>query len=219
MQDQINQTRVNDAMNQARIAAQQLTYDPQIGYKNQLGNDALQRQSGQPLSVEYGDKLNQAVSGIAGALGNDEQRRAFAQSSAALSTQFQGDVEAHTLQQFGVYHDSVNDATVALAKNTIEQNWQNPDVIFGGKDPNTGEPIPGAIDQIKAATMAKAKQHGLEGAPGAAGARHAGRESGHLRGRCRRDDDRSVEGLRADDDGPVPTDHGQFGVGQSRPEA
>jgi soluble lytic murein transglycosylase len=165
MQDQINQTRVNDAMNQARIAAQKLTYDPQVGYKNQLGNDALERQSGQPLSVEYGDKLNEAVSGIAGALGNDAQRRAFAQSSAALATQFQGDVEAHTLQQFGVYHDSVNDATVALAKNTIEQNWQNPDVIFGGKDPNTGQPIPGAIDQIKAATMAKAKQHGLEGAP------------------------------------------------------
>lgn len=165
MQEQINTTRVNDAMNQARIAAQQLTYDPQTGYKNQLGNDALQRQSGQPLSAEYGGKLNEAVSKIAGELGNDEQRRAFSQSAAPLATQFQGDVEAHTLQQFGVYHDSVNDATVALAKNTIEQNWSNPDVIFGGKDPNTGEPIVGAIDQIKAATMAKAKQHGLEGAP------------------------------------------------------
>lgn len=164
MQDQINQTRVNDAVNQARIAAQTLTYDTKFGYKTLLGNDALQRPNGQPLTAEYGDKLGTAMSDIAGTLGNDEQRRAFSQSSAALATQFQGDLEAHTLQQFGAYHDSVNDSTVALAKSSIEQNWDNPDLIYGGKDAN-GNFVPGAIDAIKAATMAKAKQHGLEGAP------------------------------------------------------
>lgn len=164
MQDQINQTRVNDAVNQARIAAQTLTYDPQAGYKRLQGNDALTRPSGQPLTAEYGDKLTSAMSDIAGSLGNDEQRRAFSASSQALAAQFHGDIESHTLEQFGRYHDSVNDATVELAKGTVVENWNNPDLIYGHKDA-AGNYVPGAIDAIKAATMAKAQQHGLEGAP------------------------------------------------------
>lgn len=165
MQDQINQTRVNDAVNQARIAQQDLTYNPQSGYKVLQGHDALQRPGGLPLADEYGDKFKSSLSDIAGALGNDDQRRMFAQASTQLQSQFNGEVEAHSLQQFGVYHDSVNDATIALAKDGIEKNWDNPDFIYGHTDPTTGEHTPGAIDAIKAATYAKAQQHGLEGAP------------------------------------------------------
>jgi soluble lytic murein transglycosylase len=165
MQDQINQTRVNDAVNQARIAQQDLTYNQQTGYKVLQGNDALQRPGGQPLADEYGDKYKSALSDIAGGLGNDEQRRVFAQASASLHAQFTGDVEAHALQQYGVYRDSVTDSTIALARNGIEQNWDNPDFIYGHTDPTTGEHTPGAIDAIKAATYQKARQHGLEGAP------------------------------------------------------
>jgi soluble lytic murein transglycosylase len=165
MQDQINQTRVTDAVNQARVATQDLTYNPQTGYEALKGNDALSRPSGQPLADEFGDKLQASLSTIAGSLGNDEQRRAFAQVSADLHTQFQGQVEQHALQQFGVYHDSVNDASIALAANSALQHWDNPDYIYGHTDPTTGDHTPGAIDAIKAATYAKAQQHGLEGAP------------------------------------------------------
>ncbi len=165
IQDQVNQTRVNDAVNQARIAAQQLTYDPQNGYQALKGNDALSRPSGQPLADEYGDKLSGALMDISGSLGNEAQRRAFNATASDLQAQFKGQVEAHALQQFGVYHDSVNDASVALAANSAVQNWDNPDMIFGHVDPTTGQRTGGAIDAIKAATMAKAQQHGLEGAP------------------------------------------------------
>jgi soluble lytic murein transglycosylase len=164
VQDQVNQTRVNDAVNQARIASQNLTYDPAQGYRALRGNDALTRPSGQPLADEYSDKLRSALSDIAGGLGNEAQRRAFAMSSSGLQAQFKGEVEAHTLQQFEAYHDSVNDATVALAKDGIAQHWDDPDYIYGHTGPN-GDRVPGAIEAIKAATMARAQQHGLEGAP------------------------------------------------------
>lgn len=165
MQDQINQTRVNDAVNQARIAAQSLTYDPAKGYQALRGNDALSRPNGFALADEYGDKYKTAISDIAGNLGNEAQRQAFGQVSSELQAQFHGQVEQHALQQFGVYHDSVNDASVELAANSAVQNWDNPDMIFGHVDSTTGQRAGGAIDAIKAATMAKAQQHGLEGAP------------------------------------------------------
>ena len=71
MQQQANQLRVDDAVNQAKEAALKLTFDPQAGYTNIKGIQALQRDSGQPLAAEYGDLLNQQIQTISEGLGND----------------------------------------------------------------------------------------------------------------------------------------------------
>lgn len=143
--DLANQVKVNDAMNQARGAAQALTYDPQTGYANLKGNDALTRPSGQALPDEYAGKLKDALSNIAGGLTTDAQRRAFQVQSGNLTTQFQGDVERHMLGEFREYALSTQDGTINLASDTAKRAWSNPDSIGP------------AIDSAKAAVYQKGK--------------------------------------------------------------
>src|SRR5690242_12862049 len=60
-QNQVNQTRVNDANNQAVEAKLHLTYDKENGYINLQGKSALDRPDGKPLDVEYGDKFKERI--------------------------------------------------------------------------------------------------------------------------------------------------------------
>jgi soluble lytic murein transglycosylase len=153
MQDQVNQTRVNDAINQARVAQQNLTFDPTDGFKAQQGLNALQRANGQALPDEYGGKLRDAFSEISGNLSNDQQKRMFQQTAGGMMAQFHGDVESHMLGEFKNYRMSVNDATINLASDDAKRNWQDP------------QKISAALDAAKAATVEKLNSLGLQGAP------------------------------------------------------
>lgn len=129
MQEQVNQTRVNDAVNKARMAAQDLAYNPQSGYLNLKGDAALTRPNGQDLPAEYGDKLREQMSGIASTLGNEQQRRQFQMNSGELQAQFHGQVESHMLGEFREHALSVQNGTIDLAVNDAKLNWNNPDLI------------------------------------------------------------------------------------------
>jgi soluble lytic murein transglycosylase len=129
MQDMANQVRVNDAVNQARKAAQDLAYNPDTGYLNLKGDAALTRPNGQDLPTEYGDKLRESLSQIAGTLGNDEQRRQFQLNATDLQAQFHGQVESHMLGEFRSHALSVQDGTINLASDDAKRNWNNPDLI------------------------------------------------------------------------------------------
>lgn len=129
MQDQVNQVRVNDAVNKARQAAQDLAYNPQTGYLNLKGDAALTRPDGRDLTTEYGDKLREQLSGIAGTLGNDLQRRQFEMNAGDLQAQFHGQVESHMLGEFRSHALSVQDGTINLATDDAKRNWSNPDLI------------------------------------------------------------------------------------------
>lgn len=104
---QANQLRVDDALNQVRTSAQNLTFDQQNGFVNIKGNDALQRQSGQPLSDEYTSKLQERISQISDSLGNDEQKRQFALRSNDIAAQFRGNVMQHESSEYKNYQLSV----------------------------------------------------------------------------------------------------------------
>ena len=119
MQQQANQLRVDDAVNQAKEAALKLTFDPQTGYTNIKGIQALQRDSGQPLAAEYGDLLNQQVQTISEGLGNDAQRLAFRRASQAINTQFQTQATQYEGEQFRTYAASVREGTIANSTNEI----------------------------------------------------------------------------------------------------
>lgn len=129
MQDQVNQTRVNDAVNQARMAAQDLAYNKDTGYLNLKGNDALTRPSGQDLVSEYGDKLRDQLSQLAGTLGNEQQRVQFQRNASDLQAQFHGQVETHMLGEFREHALSVQNGTIDLAVDDAKRNWSDPTLI------------------------------------------------------------------------------------------
>lgn len=128
-QDMANQVRVQGALNDARQTALNLQFDPEHGYLQQKGQQALQRDSGVPLATEYGQKLQSSVGDIADTLGNDAQKRQFMLSAAPLQQSFQEGVQSHVNQQFQEYSQSVAKGAVELAGNTAALNWQNPDAI------------------------------------------------------------------------------------------
>ena len=133
-QDVANQVRVQGALNDARQAALNLQFDPQTGYMQQKGQQALQRDSGMPLAQEYGQKLSDTVGDISDQLGNDVQKRQFALAAGQLQKQFQEGVQSHVLQQFQEYSQSVSKGAVDIAANTAALNWQNPDAIDNAVD-------------------------------------------------------------------------------------
>jgi soluble lytic murein transglycosylase len=128
-QDYTDQIRVDDAINQAKAAQLKLTFDPQAGYTNLKGIDALQRPNGQPLADEYGGHFDQAISDISAKLGNSRQRIAFQQHANEMKTQFTGQLLQHESSQFTDYAASVNEGTIASAINDTTLFYNDPDRI------------------------------------------------------------------------------------------
>ncbi len=157
----VNQVRTADALNQLRQTELDLKFNPQYGLFSQKGLNALQRQSGQPLSDEYSAKLGDAASRIAESLGNDAQKRAFSLQSQHILTGLQEDAQRHTLQEFNHYHASVADGAIKLSVDEAGMNWNNPQkidqAINGIEDPATGQRFGG----IKQSIYQKAQLTGL----------------------------------------------------------
>lgn len=151
MQDQANQVRVQDALNQTRQAALNLTFDPNTGYQSLKGDAALNRESGQPLPVEYGNKLQDNINDIAENLGNDRQRQLYAQHASEISNSFQEGIQRHTMEQFNAYQHSVADGAIKLGENQAGLQWNDPNAVQQ------------SVDSVKAATYNKAKLLGLSG--------------------------------------------------------
>lgn len=153
MVDQANQVRVNDARNQLSIATQDLAYNKDYGYLTKKGASAFLDAEGKPHDQDYGEKLKATIDNISASLGNDQQRKLFGMHAGDTAAQFHGQLEQHTLQQFGQYKDATDDATAKLAGQTAGLNWNNPDVVGA------------SVDQAKAAIRSKAERAGLVGAP------------------------------------------------------
>jgi len=145
LQEQANQLRVDDALNQIKEQALRLTYDPEAGYSNLRGVNALQRPDGRPLADEYGDVLQQQVSSISEGLGNDAQRAAFARAAGGILTNFRGQVIKHEADEFRTYALSVSEGVQATALREVALSWNNP------------EAIDNAIKRIKAHTHQQAQ--------------------------------------------------------------
>jgi soluble lytic murein transglycosylase len=129
IQQQLNQTRVDDALNRVKEEQMRLTHDKELGYSNLRGVQALDRADGKPLSDEYADKLKTAISTTAGSLGNDVQRRAFEMHANDMLTGFRGQVMAHEAQEMKTYQASVSEGVISTAQREIAVNWQNPQAV------------------------------------------------------------------------------------------
>lgn len=145
---QANQLRVDDALNRALEAEMRLAYDKDVGYTNQRGLSALERESGKPLADEYDEEFGKAVESIGAGLGNDYQRQVFGQAIAKRRAQFRESVWRHALKEDLDYTLSVREGTVATRMQQIGLNYANPEVIDE------------AITSIRAATYDAAKLQG-----------------------------------------------------------
>ncbi len=131
-QQEANQLRVDDAMNAARELMQRYTFDPQNGYLSIKGRDAMERQSGKPLAIEYTDKLAEDFGRISQGLGNDAQRRAFSSFASQALGQFQGQVMRHEAGEYNTYRASVREGTIVNRTREIALNYDNPRAIQEG---------------------------------------------------------------------------------------
>lgn len=123
MQQQANQVKINDAMNRAMQAQLRLTFDPAEGYIHLRGDAAVTRPDGKALANEFDEKLGKSLDEIEGTLGNEAQKTAFRQLAGQLRTQFQGKVMAHRAKEFGDYQISVQDGTIATARDQMALAW------------------------------------------------------------------------------------------------
>ena len=132
--EQANQVRVNDAMNKAVQAKLRLTYDPKEGYVNLRGDAALTRPDNKSLDAEYTERLQKELDAIAQGLGNEAQRTAFGQQAGRMSVEFQGGLNRHVAKEYTDYQMSVQDGTIATARDQMALEWGNPESVKQGQD-------------------------------------------------------------------------------------
>ena len=158
-QNEANQLRVIDVSNQAKERMFDLLYDKDNGALNQKGEKALRRDSGKDLTVEYTDRFKEITDELSASLGNDQQRKMFAQHAGSMRSQIYGDTERHLAGEAKAYKISTYDATVATAQREISLMGASGDLSV---DPETGRSrLDDAGDRIKAATFEKARASGL----------------------------------------------------------
>lgn len=124
-QKEIDLTRAQDATNKLNQAALKLKYGDgtgQNGWVNQLGRNALERESGKSLAEENLDALKTEADAISKTLGNARQKAIFQDVFDATRTQMSQQIGAHTTRQFGIWQDSVDqetlDSAFKMAKST-----------------------------------------------------------------------------------------------------
>lgn len=145
MQQQVNQLRVDDALNRVKETALKLTYDKDVGFTNLKGINALERPNGKPLADEYADILKRSIDEIGGTLGNDAQRQAFAMRSNDILTAMRVSAIRHEAQEFKTYALSTSEGIQSTALREIALNWNNPDTVNS------------AIERIRAETYRQAQ--------------------------------------------------------------
>lgn len=102
-----NKLRLEEATVKAMDIADRLKLDPAEGFAHVKGKDAIDRESGLPLSDEWGEKFDKELENITEGLGNDAQRQAFNSVRLKMGAQFRGQIEQHSAEQYGVYEMSV----------------------------------------------------------------------------------------------------------------
>lgn len=129
--DQMDQVRVDDALNKLKERQLDLTFGKDAGFVNIRGVNALERPSGQPLAEEYAGQLQKASNDLENGLASDRQRRLFALRANDVLTGFRGQVMRHEGEQADAYALSVREGTIANRQNEAAAYWNDPARIDG----------------------------------------------------------------------------------------
>ncbi len=133
IQDDVNNTRVQEAQTEAMGVINGLTTNKdRTGYADKSGKDALPGPDGKAQSEIYGKQYDDAVKGIGDRLGNDAQRGIFGAWAATKRAELTAKIDSHSATEYGSYRDSVDDAAMAAAGNTIAARYNDPDAVGEG---------------------------------------------------------------------------------------
>lgn len=144
-----NTVRVNDAMNKAAKARLELTFNPDYGFVNIKGENALKRPNDQSLDQEYGEKFQAQIDEIGKNLGNDAQRIKFKAQSDQLVQQFQGSLSQHIAKEYNTYQDSVDEGVIRTGREQMALAWSDSAAINQARE------------SLKAAVYTKGTRAGL----------------------------------------------------------
>lgn len=127
--DEMDQVRVDDALNKLKERQLDLTFNQETGFTHQRGIAAIERQSGRPLADEYSQRLQEHSNELANGLGGERQKRMFGLRANDVVTGFRGQVKAHEGQQSDVYYGSVYEGKIVNRRNEIGKFWNDPGKI------------------------------------------------------------------------------------------
>lgn len=157
--EQANQVRINEALNEAVQTRLALTYDPKEGYVHLQGKAAIERPDNKSLDMEYGQRYDDAIQGIAARLGNDRQRAIFMEKASTLSTQFKGGLMEHVAKEFTNHSLSVQSGTIATSIGQMGLSFGDPEALsqsiaaIKGATAEEGRLRGWSAQQIEAATV------------------------------------------------------------------
>jgi hypothetical protein len=145
--EEVNEARVNDALNQAQVAAQA----GQAEWGQLQGINALEvGENRQPVTDVYAPRFEQRVGEIANEMNLTQvQRERYAARVQPLTTRYRGALDTHFTTQGGVYKGQVYDSGVATWSEAIRVNWDNPDVVTN------------SIAQLRVLTATRSRDLGL----------------------------------------------------------
>lgn len=123
-QEEANKLRVQDAMN---TLIRQRT-DLRAQASQLRGRDALERPDGMSLPDEFGKKFDEISEKLATSLGNDAQRRVFAQQAGQAGLVLRDSLSSYMLEQQRVFRDDTDKATIRTAVGQAVALWNDPTV-------------------------------------------------------------------------------------------
>lgn len=127
-EQEANRTRAQDAINQFETRRQDLLFG-QNGAFNVRGADVFTQQNSQPLTDNVTDQLHQSFADIADTLGNDEQKRLFAEHAQSAILHTRGQLMQHENEQHRVYQEGVGLASIDTSQKSIRLNNNNPEMM------------------------------------------------------------------------------------------
>jgi len=125
--EQVNEARVNDALNRATLAAQ-----TSLSEATALQGEAAIRvgEEGRALQDVYVPRLDQEITAIRADMRlTPVQEERFNARLQPLTTRYRGALDTHFATQGGVYRGQVYESGVAVYSEAIRVNWDNPDVV------------------------------------------------------------------------------------------
>jgi hypothetical protein len=117
-QDEIVAQDAGNKLQQASITAE---FDPNTGFRNVRGGNAV----GQQFTDAYTQKLDQQAQQIRESLQNDEQRRLFDKHAALVGLQYRSALLQHQSRETEAFNDKTADDTINLAMRKMAQDPTN----------------------------------------------------------------------------------------------
>lgn len=127
-QAETDKTLVQDAINQSKSELEDLKSNPEEGWGNLTGSNALNRPDGKSLSEEYLEKGRALFANRRGQLKTDRQRKMYDLYSQAAYQQLGAELQSHMVKQQAVFEKATHAATFNTATNDVLNGIQSGDM-------------------------------------------------------------------------------------------